>query len=451
MATFYRPQGERFRIVIEDAAFPRTRTRWPRRFAITGSIRRPRSCGCDRASARRRCAPRTSWPSSSGCARRRPRAPGRRELPHGRALRHPRGHGRGPRHRRARRLGPGACDRQRAARTQRWASTGRLVPLQVRQCGPGARRAHSCTPATPATRPCHGWRAGGERPGTRFRMEPASWRAWARWAGRSRRRPCSRSRPAGFARLFDSVACRLRERSVRLTGYLEALLDVVVAECRARVLTPRDERAAAASCRSPSGRAHAGRAAAGRARRDLRRARAGCRPLRADPLYSSYHDCWRAATACARSCRSAEAGGADGDGQLRLAREQSPTSGCPGAWAHPAWCSCTGLLARGVRPRPRAARGRDLAARGLAVWNVEYRRLDCDGDWPAPLEDVVAAATALPRRSTRAGRARGHSAGGHLALLAARRLRVRACSRRRLSATCGWRRSSARVPVRSSA
>ena len=68
----------------------------------------------------------------------------------------------------------------------------------------------------------------------------------------------------------------------------------------------------------------------------------------------------------------------------------------------------------------------DLAARGVAVWNVEYRRLDCGGDWPAPLEDVVAAATALPAEID-AGRVAiaGHSAGGHLALVAASRLRVR--------------------------
>ena len=68
----------------------------------------------------------------------------------------------------------------------------------------------------------------------------------------------------------------------------------------------------------------------------------------------------------------------------------------------------------------------DLAARGLAAWNVEYRRLDCDGDWPMTLEDVVAAAIALPAEID-AGRVAiaGHSAGGHLALLAAKRLRVR--------------------------
>ena len=68
----------------------------------------------------------------------------------------------------------------------------------------------------------------------------------------------------------------------------------------------------------------------------------------------------------------------------------------------------------------------DLTTRGLAVWNVEYRRLDCGGDWPAPIEDVVAAATRLPEEidPERIALA-GHSAGGHLALLAASRLDVR--------------------------
>jgi len=68
----------------------------------------------------------------------------------------------------------------------------------------------------------------------------------------------------------------------------------------------------------------------------------------------------------------------------------------------------------------------DLALRGLAVWNVEYRRLDCGGDWPAPLDDVVAAIAALPREIDRERVAlAGHSAGGHLVLLAAARVPVR--------------------------
>jgi pimeloyl-ACP methyl ester carboxylesterase len=65
---------------------------------------------------------------------------------------------------------------------------------------------------------------------------------------------------------------------------------------------------------------------------------------------------------------------------------------------------------------------------GLAVWNLEYRRLGSGGGWPATFSDVAAGADYL---SIMAGRysldlarvvALGHSAGGHLALwLAGRR------------------------------
>jgi acetyl esterase/lipase len=61
----------------------------------------------------------------------------------------------------------------------------------------------------------------------------------------------------------------------------------------------------------------------------------------------------------------------------------------------------------------------DLAARGLAAWNVEYRRLDCGGGWPATLEDVRAAIARLHDIGHAPVAAVGHSAGGHLALLAA--------------------------------
>ncbi len=69
---------------------------------------------------------------------------------------------------------------------------------------------------------------------------------------------------------------------------------------------------------------------------------------------------------------------------------------------------------------------RDLAGRGLAAWNVEYRRVGQDGGgWPGTLDDIGAALDALAdQEGVDASRvaAVGHSAGGHLALwLASRR------------------------------
>jgi acetyl esterase/lipase len=68
----------------------------------------------------------------------------------------------------------------------------------------------------------------------------------------------------------------------------------------------------------------------------------------------------------------------------------------------------------------------DLAARGWAAWNVEYRRLGplSRGGWPATLDDVGAAIDALagvPGLDLRRVVAVGHSAGGHLAAWAATR------------------------------
>ena len=73
--------------------------------------------------------------------------------------------------------------------------------------------------------------------------------------------------------------------------------------------------------------------------------------------------------------------------------------------------------------------GDDLAARGVATWNIEYRRVgEPGGGFPGTLRDVASAAERL--RTLAADRALdlgrvltlGHSAGGHLALwLAARR------------------------------
>jgi acetyl esterase/lipase len=69
----------------------------------------------------------------------------------------------------------------------------------------------------------------------------------------------------------------------------------------------------------------------------------------------------------------------------------------------------------------------DLAERGWAVWNLEYRRVGwrSRGGWPATFEDVAAGIDWLGRLDAPLDLARmvaiGHSAGGHLALWTAAR------------------------------
>jgi acetyl esterase/lipase len=68
----------------------------------------------------------------------------------------------------------------------------------------------------------------------------------------------------------------------------------------------------------------------------------------------------------------------------------------------------------------------DLARRGWAVWNVEYRRLGAEGGgWPATFDDVAAAIDFLAEIDDSLDLAHvvavGHSAGGQLALWAAAR------------------------------
>jgi acetyl esterase/lipase len=70
----------------------------------------------------------------------------------------------------------------------------------------------------------------------------------------------------------------------------------------------------------------------------------------------------------------------------------------------------------------------DLVRRGWAVWNIEYRRLGDGGGWPATFEDVAAAIDYLPELDAPLDLERvsilGHSAGGHLALWAAGRVKL---------------------------
>ncbi len=75
--------------------------------------------------------------------------------------------------------------------------------------------------------------------------------------------------------------------------------------------------------------------------------------------------------------------------------------------------------------------GADLATRGYAAWNIEYRRVGNGGGWPETFDDVASAidllatiATQVPGLSTKNVIALGHSAGGQLATWAAHRQKL---------------------------
>ncbi|KAA0918631.1 alpha/beta hydrolase [Dietzia sp. ANT_WB102] len=75
---------------------------------------------------------------------------------------------------------------------------------------------------------------------------------------------------------------------------------------------------------------------------------------------------------------------------------------------------------------------RDLASFDVAVWNIEYRRVDSGGGWPTTVADACDAVDYLaeisPQVENRLDLRRvvvaGHSAGGHLALWVAGRARL---------------------------
>jgi kynureninase len=141
-----------------------------------------------------------------------------------------------------------------------------------------------------------GW--WGNDPATRFRMEPGFVPRAGAVGWQISTPPVLAFAPlrASLA-LFDALGMpALRARSLRLTGYLESLLDVVAAERRAELITPRSEarRGCQLSLSVPDARTLSARLRAEHGvicdvrEPDVIR-------LAPTPLYSSYHDCWRAA------------------------------------------------------------------------------------------------------------------------------------------------------------
>ena len=167
MATFYRPSAERNRIVIEDAAFPSDS------HAVASQVRHH---GHDPASAVVRLRPRAGEAAlrTEDILGELERLRGSVALVllggvnylTGELARHP-GRDRGrARHRRRRRLGSRARGRQRAARPARvGCRLGGVVPLQVRQRGPG-RAGRRVRPRASRARPLAAAPRGlvGQRP-----------------------------------------------------------------------------------------------------------------------------------------------------------------------------------------------------------------------------------------------------------------------------------------------
>jgi kynureninase len=138
-------------------------------------------------------------------------------------------------------------------------------------------------------------------PETRFEMAPVSRPPATADAWQISNPPIFSMGPVRTSlEIFDKIGMTvLRERSLRLTGYLEGLLDERVPALP--IVTPREpeRRGCQLSLRVPGAAEVAGRL------RDEHGIIADAREpdilrLAPVPLYSSYHDCWRAATALAQ-------------------------------------------------------------------------------------------------------------------------------------------------------
>lgn len=106
--------------------------------------------------------------------------------------------------------------------------------------------------------------------------------------------------------LFDKVGMTaLRDRSIRLTGYLERLLDSITSTRAVTVITPRDPARRGAQLSLRIGSAGSAGALTRTLRHEFGVIADSREPdvvrLAPAPLYSSYHDCWRAAGALAQA------------------------------------------------------------------------------------------------------------------------------------------------------
>ena len=295
MASFYRPTAERFRILIEETAFPsdlyavQSQAAWHGHDPADAVVRVPID---EIAAAIGRAGDSLALALLPGVNYLDGQVLDVAGADRGGA----RGRGRG-------RLGSRARDRQRASLAPRERRRLRgLVPLQVRERGPGRAR-RRLRPRAPRQRgsTCRGSPAGGgTTPRSASAWSRSSSRGSAPRAGPSRRRPCSRSRRSA-RRSSSSTASgstRCGRARVRLTGYVEELLDEVAASRRMAVITPRDTEARGCQL---SVSCDGARSLAARLRSEhgvvcdfrepdvLRFA-----PV---PLYNTYEDCRRAAVA----------------------------------------------------------------------------------------------------------------------------------------------------------
>jgi kynureninase len=151
-----------------------------------------------------------------------------------------------------------------------------------------------------------GW--WGNDPATRFEMTPVARSLPVAAAWQISNPPVLAMGPVRTSlELFDRVGMpALRERSERLTGYLERLLDEITATHPVTVVTPRDP--ARRGCQLSL---RIGRGSADDLAKRLRHEHGVVTDARQPdivraapaPLYSTYHDCWRVADALDRTLR----------------------------------------------------------------------------------------------------------------------------------------------------